>query len=68
MGITAVQNCHHFIEIQRKNCTWPHVDKEESPIQDGDSCEMGRAGGKGPVPPMSRADAQDRDEDVKIGD
>lgn len=28
---------------------------------------MGRAGGKGPVPPMSRADAQDRDEDVKIG-
>lgn len=25
---------------------------------------MGRAGGKGPVPPMSRADAQDRDEDA----
>ena len=29
---------------------------------------MGRARGKGPVPPMSRVDAQDRDEDVTIGD
>lgn len=64
----CVEHCHHFIEIQRENCAWPHVDKDESLIQDGDSCEMGRACGEGSVPPTSRVDAQDRDEDAKIGD
>lgn len=28
----GVEHRHHFIDVQRKNGTWPHIDKEESPV------------------------------------
>lgn len=64
----CVEHRHHLIEVQRRNGTWPHIDKEQSPVQNGNRCDMGRAGGEGFLPPLSGADPQDGHEDVKIGD
>lgn len=64
---SCVEHRHHLIEVQRRNGTWTHVDEEESPVQNGNCCNMGGAGREGFPPPFSRADPQDSDEDVKVG-
>lgn len=64
----CVKHRHHFIDVKGETCTRSHINKEKSTIQDGDGCQVRRAGGEGFAPPIGRVDPQDGCEDVNVGD
>lgn len=48
----CVKHGHYFIEIGGQTCIRSYIDKEKSTIQDGDGCQVRRAGEEGFAPPI----------------
>lgn len=66
-GHNRVKNSHPFAEVQSTNTFWFYVNENATTISDGDHGDVRSAGGESFLPPSGGRDAQDREENVDVG-
>ena len=63
-----VEHRHHLVLVCGIAGLGHHIDECDGSIEQSDCSEVGGAGGEGLVAALSRANLQDGDEDVGVGD